>query len=89
MANKYDGRSEGHGGFAAGAKLETTTTHHEVNRDLAAQAQLTIVSVAHFPTRVVATDKNGIEWTLPLHSVRILEPVVQNDEPDVDDPDNG
>ena len=89
MANKYDGRSEGHGGFAAGAKLETTTTHHEVNRDLAAQAQLTIVSVAHFPTRVVATDENGIEWTLPLHSVRILEPVVQNDEPDVDDADNG
>ena len=89
MANKYDERSEEHGGFAAGAKVETTTNHHEVNRDLAAQAQLTIVSVAHFPTRVVATDKNGIEWTLPLHSVRILEPVVQNDEPDVDDPDNG
>ena len=89
MANKYDGRSEGHGGFAAGAKLETTTTHHEVNRDLAAQTQLTIVSVIHFPTRVIATDENGIEWTLPLHSVRILEPVVQNDEPDVDNSDNG
>ena len=89
MANKYDERSEEHGGFAAGAKVETTTNHHEVNRDLAAQAQLTIVSVAHYPTRVVATDENGIEWTLPLHSVRILEPVVQNDEPDVDDPDNG
>ena len=89
MANKYDGRSEDHGGFAAGAKLETTTTHHEVNRDLAAQTQLTIVSVIHFPTRVIATDENCIEWTLPLHSVRILEPVVQNDEPDVDDADNG
>ena len=38
---------------------------------------------------VIATDENGIEWTLPLHSVRILEPVVQNDKPDVDDPDNG
>ena len=89
MANIYDERSDEHAGFAVGAKVETTTNHHEVNRDLAAQAQLTIVSVAHFPTRVVATDKNGIEWTLPLHSVRILEPVVQNDEPDVDDPDNG
>ena len=89
MANKYDGRSEDHGGFAAGAKLETTTTHHEVNRDLAAQTQLTIVSVAHFPTRVIATDENGIEWTLPLHSVKILEPDVQNDELSVDDPDNG
>ena len=63
--------------------------HLPYRRDLAAQTQLTIVSVAHFPTRVVATDENGIEWTLPLHSVRILEPVVQNDEPDVDDPDNG
>ena len=89
MANIYDERSDEHAGFAAGAKIETTIDHHEVNRDLAAQALLTIVSVAHYPTRVVATDENGIEWTLPLHSVRILEPVVQNDEPDVDDPDNG
>ena len=89
MANIYDERADEHAGFAAGAKIETTIDHHEVNRDIAAQAQLTIVSVAHYPTRVVATDENGIEWTLPLHSVRILEPVVQNDEPDVDDPDNG
>ena len=89
MANIYDERSDEHAGFAAGAKIETTIDHHEVNRDLAAQTQLTIVSVAHFPTRVIATDENGIEWTLPLHSVRILEPVVQNDEPDVDDSDNG
>ena len=36
---------------------------------------------------VIAADENGIEWTLPLHSVRILETVVQNDEPDVGDPD--
>ena len=89
MAKIYDERSVEHAGFAAGAKIETTIDHHEVNRDIAAQTQLTIVSVAHYPTRVVATDENGIEWTLPLHSVRILEPVVQNDEPDVDDPDNG
>ena len=89
MANKYDGRSEDHGGFAAGAKLETTTTHHEVNRDLAAQTQLTIVSVIHYPTRVIATDENGIEWTLPLHSVKILEPVVQKDDPDVGARDEG
>ena len=89
MANIYDERSDEHAGFATGIKVETTIDHHEVNRDLAAQTQLTIVSVAHFPTRVIATDENGIEWTLPLHSVRILEPVVQNDEPDVDDADNG
>ena len=89
MANIYDERSDEHAGFAAGTKIETTINHHEVNRDLAAQTQLTIVSLAHFPTRVIATNENGIEWTLPLHSVRILEPVVQNDKPDVDDPDNG
>ena len=89
MANIYDERSDEHAGFATGAKIETTIDHHEVNRDLAAQTKLTIVSVAHFPTRVIATDETGIEWTLPLHSVRILEPVVQNDKPDVDDPDNG
>jgi len=89
MANIYDERSDEHAGFAAGAKIETTIDHHEVNRDIAAQTQLTIVSVAHYPTRVVATDENGIEWTLPLHSVKILDPDVQNDEPDVDDPSNG
>ena len=84
MANIYDERSDEHAGFAAGTKIETTINHHEVNRDLAAQTQLTIVSVAHFPTRVIATNENGVEWTLPLHSVKILEPVVQNDEPDED-----
>ena len=89
MANIYDERSDEHAGFATGAKIETTIDHHEVNRDIAAQTQLTIVSVAHYPTRVVATDEIGIEWTLPLHSVSILEPVVQNDDPDVDNPDNG
>ena len=89
MANIYDERSDEHAGFAAGTKIETTINHHEVNRDLAAQTQLTIVSVAHFPTRVIATNENGVEWTLPLHSVKILEPDVQNDEPDVDDPSNG
>ena len=89
MANIYDERSDEHAGFAVGVKIETTIDHHEVNRDLAAQTQLTIVSVAHFPTRVIATNENGIEWTLPLHSVKILEPDVQNDEPDVDDPSNG
>ena len=89
MANIYDERSDEHAGFAAGAKVETTTNHHEVNRDLAAQAQLTIVSVAHYPTRVVATDENGIEWTLPLHSVKILDPDVKKDEPDVNVRDDG
>ena len=89
MANIYDERSDGHAGFSTGTKIETTIDHHEVNRDLAAQTQLTIVSVIHYPTRVIATDENGIEWTLPLHSVKILEPVVQKDEPDVKSRDDG
>ena len=89
MANIYDERSGGHAGFVSGTKVETTTNHHEVNRDLAAQTRLTVVSVAHYPTRVIATDENGIEWTLPLHSVKILEPVVQKDEPDVKSRDDG
>jgi hypothetical protein len=89
MAKIYDERSVEHAGFAAGAKLETTIDHHEVNRDLAAQTQLTIVSVAHFPTRVIATNENGVEWTLPLHSVKILDPDVKKDEPDVNVRDDG
>ena len=88
MANIYDERSDEHAGFAAGTKIETTINHHEVNRDLAAQTQLTIVSVAHFPTRVIATDENGIEWTLPLHSVKLLERVVQIDDSDADASDD-
>ena len=70
MANKYDEKSEDHGGFATGAKLETTTIHHEVNRDLAAQTQLTIVSVVHYPTRVIATAVSYTHLTLPtIYSV--------------------
>ena len=88
MANIYDERSDGHAGFSTGTKIETTIDHHEVNRDLTAQTQLTIVSVAHFPTRVIATDENGIEWTLPLHSVKLLERVVQIDDSDADASDD-
>ena len=31
---------------------------------------LTVVSIAHYPTRVIAVDENGLEWTLPLHSIK-------------------
>ena len=89
MEKKNGGRSEDDGGCVAGARLETTSNHHEVNRDLAAQTQLTNVAVIHYPTRVIATDENGVEWTLPLHSVKILESVVQKDEPDVKSRDDG
>jgi len=40
MANIYDERSDEHAGFAAGAKIETTIDHHEVNRDLAPKRNL-------------------------------------------------
>ncbi len=38
---------------------------------------------------VIAADENGIEWTLPLHSVKILDPDVKKDEPDVNVRDDG
>ena len=70
MANIYDERSDEHAGFAAGTKIETTIDHHEVNRDLSSGKILTVVSIAHYPTRVIAVDENGLEWTLPLHSIK-------------------
>jgi len=69
MANIYDERSENHAGYNEGTKVETIVDHHEVNRDLSSGSILTVVSIAHFPTRVIAVDNNGIEWTLPLHSI--------------------
>ena len=69
MANVYDKRSENHAGYNEGTKVETIVDHHEVNRDLSSGSILTVVSIAHFPTRVIAVDNNGIEWTLPLHSI--------------------
>ena len=69
MANVYDKRSENHAGYNEGTKVETIIDHHEVNRDLSSGSILTVVSIAHFPTRVIAVDNNGIEWTLPLHSI--------------------
>ena len=69
MANVYDKRSENHAGYNEGTKVETIIDHHEVNRDLSSGSILTVVSIAHFPTRVIAVDNNGLEWTLPLHSI--------------------
>ena len=69
MANVYDKRSENHAGYNEGTKVETIVDHHEVNRDLSSGSILTVVSIAHFPTRVIAVDNNGLEWTLPLHSI--------------------
>ena len=69
MANVYDKRSENHAGYNEGTKVETIVDHHEVNRDLSSGSILTVVSIAHFPTRVIAVDNNGLEWTLPLLSI--------------------
>ena len=69
MANVYDKRSENHAGYNEGTKVETIVDHHEVNRDLSSGSILTVVSIAHFPTRVIAVDDDGLEWTLPLHSI--------------------
>ena len=61
MANVYDKRSENHAGYNEGTKVETTVDHHEVNRDLSSGKILTVVSIAHYPTRVIAVDENGEE----------------------------
>ena len=70
MANIYDKRSVQHAGFDEGTKVETIVDHHEVNGDLSSGTILTVVSIAHYPTRIIAVDNNGLEWTLPLHSVK-------------------
>ena len=69
MANIYDNRSFKPAGYNEGTKVETIIDHHEVNRDLSSGSILTVVSIAHFTTRVIAVDNNGLEWTLPLHSI--------------------
>ena len=80
MANVYDKRSENHAGYNEGTKVETIVDHHEVNRDLSSGSILTVVSIAHFPTRVIAVDNNGIEWTLPLHSIMEHDSVQSNSD---------
>ena len=72
MANIYDKRSLKHAGYNEGTKIETIIDHHEVNRDLSSGTILTVVSIAHYPTRLIAVDNSGLEWTLPIHSIRIV-----------------
>ena len=73
MANIYDKRSVKHAGYNEGTKIETIIDHHEVNRDLSSGTILTVVSIAHYPTRLIAVDNSGLEWTLPIHSIRLYE----------------
>ena len=73
MANIYDKRSLKHAGYNEGTKIETIIDHHEVNRDLSSGTILTVVSIAHYPTRLIAIDNSGLEWTLPIHSIRLYK----------------
>ena len=73
MANIYDKRSENHAGYNEGTKIESIVDHHEVNRDLSSGSVLTIVSIAHYPTRIIAVDKSRLQWTLPIHSIKKIE----------------
>ncbi|SVC76394.1 uncharacterized protein METZ01_LOCUS329248, partial [marine metagenome] len=29
--------------------------------------------IAHYPTRLIAVDNSGLEWILPIHSIRLCE----------------
>ena len=66
-------RSNEHGGIEVGAKFKTVKAHHEVNGDLDAGVELTLESIAHYPTRYVLKDGAGRKWTMPIHSVEKIE----------------
>lgn len=84
MANIYDKRSVKHAGYNEGTKIETIIDHHEVNRDLSSGTILTVVSIAHYPTRLIAVDNSGLEWTLPMHSIRLCESAKSISDLDID-----
>jgi dihydrodipicolinate reductase len=88
MANIYDKRSENHAGYNEGTKIEIIVDHHEVNRDLSSGTILTVASIAHYPTRIIAVDKNGLEWTLPIHSIRKFESEKSDNDVNHDDKEN-
>ena len=84
MANIYDKGSVKHAGYNEGSKIETIIDHHEVNRDLFSGTILTVVSIAHYPTRLIAVDNSGLEWTLPMHSIRLCESAKSISDLDID-----
>jgi len=49
---------------------------------------LTVASIAHYPTRIIAVDKNGLEWTLPIHSIRKFESEKSDNDVNHDDKEN-
>jgi len=88
MANIYDKRSENHAGYTEGTKIETIVEHHEVNRDLSSGTILTVASIAHYPTRIIAVDNSGLEWMLPIHSIRKFESEKLSSDVNHDDKEN-
>ena len=74
MATKeYYKTSEEHGGVNAGAKFITVKAHHEVQGDIAEGGEMTLDSIAHFPTRYRLKDDSGRIWTVPIHTVIPLD----------------
>ena len=61
--------SEEHAGANVGTKYKTIKTHHEVQGDLLAGVEMTLDSIAHYPTRFRLRDETGCIWTVPIHSV--------------------
>ncbi|SVC57868.1 uncharacterized protein METZ01_LOCUS310722, partial [marine metagenome] len=57
----------------AGAKFITVKAHHEVQGDIAEGVELTLDSIAHFPTRYRLKDDSGRIWTVPIHTVIPLD----------------
>ncbi len=74
MATKeFHSRSNEHAGIEAGTKFKTVKAHHEVNGDVEAGVELTLESIAHYPTRYVLKDDEGREWVMPIHTVEKIE----------------
>ncbi|MBT6841916.1 MAG: hypothetical protein HOA15_08430 [Candidatus Marinimicrobia bacterium] len=64
--------SQDHAGVNAGTKFKMIKSHHEVQGELIAGVDLTLDSIAHYPTRFRLKDDAGRIWTVPIHSVEKL-----------------
>ena len=70
---EFHTRSNEHAGIQAGTKFKTIKVHHEVNGVVKVGVELTLKSIAHFPTRYVLKDETGQEWVMPIHTVKKVE----------------
>ena len=64
--------SNEHAGVKVGAKFKTIKSHHEVQGDLGMDVELTLLEIAHYPTLYILKDTEGKVWTVPLHTVSLL-----------------